>query len=145
MEVILVPLMEDDLEFLLEVRNDESTRNQLKDNTIYNLEECKEWFKNLNSFWFVICEQSTLERVGYFRTDGNVIGCDIHPNHRRKGYARAAYKKYLEETHRSNLELDVFEDNHAKKLYEELGFKENGEVQFIRGRKYLKMIYENRN
>lgn len=137
--------MEDDLEFLLEVRNDESTRNQLKDNTIYNLEECKEWFKNLNSFWFVICEQSTLERVGYFRTDGNVIGCDIHPNHRRKGYARAAYKKYLEETHRSNLELDVFEDNHAKKLYEELGFKENGEVQFIRGRKYLKMIYENRN
>ena len=145
MEVILVPLMEDDLEFLLEVRNDESTRNQLKDNTIYNLEECKEWFKNLNSFWFVICEQSTLERVGYFRTDGNVIGCDIHPNHRRKGYARAAYKKYLEETHRSNLELDVFEDNHAKKLYEELGFKETGEVEFIRGRKYLKMIYENRN
>ena len=137
--------MEDDLEFLLEVRNDESTRNQLKDNTIYNLEECKEWFKNLNSFWFVICEQSTLERVGYFRTDGNVIGCDIHPNHRRKGYARAAYKKYLEETHRSNLELDVFEDNHAKKLYEELGFKETGEVEFIRGRKYLKMIYENRN
>ena len=145
MEVILVPLMEDDLEFLLEVRNDESTRNQLKDNTIYNLEECKEWFKNLNSFWFVICEQSTLERVGYFRTDGNVIGCDIHPNHRRKGYARAAYKKYLEETHRSNLELDVFEDNHAKKLYEELGFKETGEVEFIRGRKYLKMVYENRN
>ena len=145
MEVILVPLMEDDLEFLLEVRNDESTRNQLKDNTIYNLEECKEWFKNLNSFWFVICEQSTLKRVGYFRTDGNVIGCDIHPNHRRKGYARAAYKKYLEETHRSNLQLDVFEDNHAKKLYEELGFKETGEVEFIRGRKYLKMIYENRN
>ena len=55
------------------------------------------------------------------------------------------YKKYLEETHRSNLELDVFEDNHAKKLYEELGFKETGEVEFIRGRKYLKMIYENRN
>ena len=63
----------------------------------------------------------------------------------KKGYARAAYKKYLEETHRSNLELDVFEDNHAKKLYEELGFKETGEVEFIRGRKYLKMIYENRN
>ena len=38
-----------------------------------------------------------------------------------------------------------FADNHAKSLYEELGFKETGEVQFIRGRKYLKMIYENRN
>ena len=144
-KIVLSPLVEDDLEFLLEVRNDESTRNQLKDNTIYSLEECKEWFKNLKSFWWIICKKETLERVGYFRTEGNVIGCDIHPNHRRKGYARAAYKKYLEETHRSNLELDVFEDNHAKKLYEELGFKETGEVEFIRGRKYLKMVYENRN
>ena len=69
----------------------------------------------------------------------------IHPNHRRNGYAKAAYKEYLGRTLRSKLELDVFEDNHAKKLYEDLGFKETGEVEFIRGRKYLKMIYENRN
>ena len=137
--------MEDDLEFLLEVRNDESTRNQLKDNTIYNLEQCKEWFKTLDSYWWIICKEETLERVGYFRTKGNVIGCDIHPNHRRNGYAKAAYKEYLGRTLRSKLELDVFEDNHAKKLYEDLGFKETGEVEFIRGRKYLKMVYENRD
>ena len=109
------------------------------------MEECKEWFKNLKSFWWIICKEETLEKVGYFRTEGNVIGCDIHPNHRRKGYARAAYKKYFEMSNRVNLELDVFEDNHAKSLYEELGFKETGEVEFIRGRKYLKMVYENRN
>ena len=144
-KIVLSPLVEDDLEFLLEVRNDESTRNQLKDNTIYSLEECKEWFKNLDSYWWIVCKKETLERVGYFRTKGNVIGCDIHPNHRRKGYARAAYKEYLDRTLRSKLELDVFEDNHAKKLYEDLGFKETGEVEFIRGRKYLKMVYENRN
>jgi len=144
-KVVLAPLMENDLEFLLEVRNDESTRNQLKDNTIYNLEECKEWFKNLKSFWWIICKEETFEKVGYFRTEGNVIGCDIHPNHRRRGYARAAYKKYFEISNRINLELDVFEDNHAKKLYEELGFKETGEIEFIRGRKYLKMVYENRD
>ena len=84
-KIVLAPLMENDLEFLLEVRNDESTRNQLKNNTIYNLEECKEWFKNLKSFWWIICKEETLEKVGYFRTEGNVIGCDIHPNHRRKG------------------------------------------------------------
>lgn len=137
--------MEDDLEFLLEVRNDESTRNQLKNNTIYSLEECIDWFHKLDSFWWTILKADTLERVGYFRIKGNVIGCDIHPNHRRKGYARAAYEKYLGRTHRSKLELDVFEDNHAKKLYEELGFKETGEVEFVRGRKYLKMVYENRN
>ena len=54
-----------------------------------------------------------------------------------------AYEKYLEDT--DYAELWVFEDNHAKKLYEELGFKETGEVKFIRDRKYLKMIYENRD
>ena len=53
------------------------------------------------------------------------------------------YEKYLEDT--DYAELWVFEDNHAKKLYEELGFKETGEVKFIRDRKYLKMIYENRD
>ena len=84
-----------------------------------------------------------LYHVGYFRTDGDIIGCDIHPDFRRRGYARKAYEKYLEDT--DYAELWVFEDNHAKKLYEELGFKETGEVKFIRDRKYLKMIYENRD
>ena len=39
-------------------------------------------------------------------------------------------------------DLWVFEDNHAKKLYEELGFVETGEYETLRDRKYLKMIYE---
>jgi ribosomal protein S18 acetylase RimI-like enzyme len=74
------------------------------------------------------------------RIDGDTIGVDIHPNFRRKGYARLAYQKYLEDT--DYADLWVFEDNHAKKLYEELGFVETGEYEMLRDRKYLKMIYE---
>ena len=39
-------------------------------------------------------------------------------------------------------ELFVFQDNHAKKLYEELGFVETGEYETLRGRQYIKMIYD---
>ena len=74
------------------------------------------------------------------RIDGDTIGIDIHPNFRRKGYARLAYQKYLENT--DYADLWVFEDNHAKKLYEELGFVETGEYETLRDRTYLKMIYE---
>ena len=40
-------------------------------------------FEILN--WYIIIDED-LYWVGYFRTDGNVIGCDIHPNYRRRGY-----------------------------------------------------------
>ena len=88
MEVRLHPLVKTDLKFLLEIRNHESTRSQLKNDTIFTLEECEKWFENLSSPWYVIVDEDLL-RVGYFRTDGDVIGCDIHPNFRRMGYARS--------------------------------------------------------
>ena len=79
--------------------------------------------------------KSAAKRISNLRQDYKILF----------SHKKAAYKKYFEISNRINLELDVFEDNHAKKLYEDLGFKETGEVEFIRGRKYLKMIYENRN
>lgn len=141
-EVRLHPLTKTDLKWLLDIRNDETTRSQLENDSIFTLEECEEWFSNLQSPWYVIVDEDLL-RVGYFRTDGDVIGCDIHPEFRRMGYARRAYREYLKDT--DYAELWVFEDNHAKKLYEELGFVETGDTKMIRERNYLKMIYENRN
>jgi ribosomal protein S18 acetylase RimI-like enzyme len=142
MEVALHPLEKKNLKWLLEIRNHESTRSQLENDSIFTLEECEEWFDNLDSPWYVVVDED-LYHVGYFRTDGDIIGCDIHSDFRRRGYARKAYEKYLEDT--DYAELWVFEDNHAKKLYEQLRFKETGEVKFVRDRKYLKMIYENRD
>lgn len=135
----LRPLTKEDLPFLLEVRNQESTRNNLENDSIFFLEECESWFKNLKSPWYIIINEH-LESVGYLRTNGDEIGCDIHPLHRRQGYAKAAYQEYLKD--KSYASLWVFEDNFAKDLYTSLGFIENGEQKFIRERKYIRMVYE---
>ena len=139
MEITLKPLKKDNLRFLLLVRNEESTRTQLKNDVSFTLDECEDWFEKMKPNWLMIYNKNN-EEVGYLRIDGDLIGCDIHPDFRRKGYARKAYTEYLKDT--DYAELDVFEDNHAKKLYEELGFVETGEHQTLRGRKYLRMIYE---
>ena len=138
MEVTLLSLLESDLPFLIEVRNDESTRSQLGNDSLFTLEDSTQWFKKEQPEWLLIINHN-LTRIGYMRIDGDTIGIDIHPNFRRKGYARLAYQKYLEDT--DYADLWVFEDNHAKKLYEELGFVETGEYETLRDRKYLKMIY----
>ena len=41
MEITLLSLLESDLPFLIEVRNDESTRSQLENDSLFTLEECK--------------------------------------------------------------------------------------------------------
>lgn len=131
-------LTKEDLPFLLEVRNDQSTRNNLENNSIFTLEDCKIWFESLKSPWYIISNDNTM--VGYIRTNGDEIGCDVHPNHRRNGYALESYKFILKEMNTAS--LWVFEDNFAKNLYQELGFKETGEQKMIRERKYIKMTYE---
>jgi hypothetical protein len=135
--MILRNIQESDLPFILEVRNDESTRHFLKTNSIFSLEQSKEWFKTTNPKWFIIEVEN--ERVGYIRTDGNEIGLDIHPKHRKKGYAKNAYKIYLKD--KTYASLWVFNDNFAKQLYLDLGFKETKNTEFIRERLYIEMEY----
>jgi hypothetical protein len=94
-DVILSPLTVEDLGFLLEVRNDYSTRINLENDSIFSLDECRNWFKKLMNPWYLITAGEN--KVGYFRTNGTDIGCDIHPAHRRKGYARSSYLEYLKE------------------------------------------------
>ena len=135
--ITLKPLTKEDLSFLLEIRNNNSTRFYLEDDSIFTLKECENWFKTLLSPWFIVKINNT--KVGYFRTKNDEIGCDIHPNFRRKGYAKMAYKEYLKD--KSYATLKVFEDNFAKSLYLSLGFKIKEDEGLIRGRKYIKMEY----
>jgi len=139
--VNLRPLVESDLEFLLEVRNHPSTRGNLEDNSEFSLENCKTWFKNTNPKWFIIeaFDYPILYPVGYIRTKGDEVGCDIHPNERKKGYARKAYKLYLKD--KDYASLWVFENNFAKNLYEKLGFTPTGDSKLVRGENYIKMEY----
>ena len=133
----LIPLTKEYLSFVLAVRNHETTRINLENDSLFDLEQCENWFKNLKHPWYIILNENI--PVGYVRTNGNEIGCDIHVDYRRKGYAKTAYKILLE-----NMEIAylwVFEDNFAKKLYENLGFKDNGEKKIVRNRSYIKMVY----
>lgn len=130
-----------DLPFLLEVRNDETTRINLENDSVFTLEQCGEWFLNTKPKWYII--EINGNSVGYIRTNGDEVGIDIHPDFRRNGYAREAYKFYLKDKEYAS--LWVFVDNFAKTLYTELGFVENGNTKIIRGRKYIQMVYENRN
>jgi len=134
-------LLESDLPFLLEVRNDDSTRYNLENDSIFTLNQCIEWYHNTNPMWYII-EVNGIS-VGYIRTNKDEVGADIHPKYRRMGYAREAYKLYLKD--KKCATLWVFYDNFAKKLYSELGFIENGNSKIIRNRIYIQMTYENRN
>lgn len=133
----LKPLTKDDLQFLLEIRNDDSTRFYLEDNSIFTLSECKKWFDNLISPWYII--EINKNKVGYIRTNKDEVGCDIHPKFRRKGYAKMAYEIYLKD--KKYATLKVFDDNFAKNLYKKLGFTSTGDSENIRGRNYIKMEY----
>lgn len=139
--MVLRRLEEKDLPFLLEVRNDLTTRINLENDSIFNLKQCTEWFHTTNPDWFIIEVDNT--PVGYFRTDRDTVGADIHPRYRRMGYARKAYEDYLKGKNYAS--LWVFADNFAKNLYSELGFVENGNLKIVRDRKYIQMIYENRS
>ena len=139
--MILRRLIAMDLAFLLEVRNDETTRMNLENDSVFTLTECAAWFLKTNPIWYII--EINDKSVGYIRTNGDEIGIDIHPNYRKNGYARDAYKLYLKDKEYAS--LWVFVDNFAKNLYTELGFVENGNSKIIRDRKYIQMIYENRN
>ncbi len=133
-------LEEIDLPFLLEVRNDSTTRINLENDSIFTLESCIDWFFKTNPIWYII--EVDNKKVGYIRTNGDEVGADIHPEHRRKGYAREAYKLYLKDKEYAS--LWVFVDNFAKNLYSELGFVENGNSKTIRGREYIQMILKNK-
>lgn len=131
-------LIEEDLSFLLEVRNHESTRKFLENDSVFNLEQCIEWFNKTKPTWFIILNENN-QKVGYIRTNGDEIGCDIHPNFRKNGYARMAYELFLK--NKDYVSLWVFEDNFAKNLYESLGFRKTKKTKIIRDRNYIEMEY----
>lgn len=133
----LRPLTENDLPFLLEVRNDDSTRQFLENNSQFTLKQSLKWFRETQPKWYII--EVNRFSVGYIRTNGDEVGCDIHPNFRKKGYAKIAYELYLKD--KDYALLWVFEDNFAKNLYEKLGFVTNGKSITIRDRNYIQMEY----
>ena len=141
--VILRNLEPTDSKFFYKVYNDPTSRDNMEDNRVI----LKKWFPYIGgkttSKWYVIEHEG--KKVGLFNSfikDKNLFwGIIISKKERRKGYARAAIKEYLKLVDGKEIStlIDVFEDNPAKKLYEELGYQETGEFKIIRGKEFLRM------
>lgn len=139
--VRLRKMLKSDLRFLLEIRNHISTRKYLHNNNIFELSDAKIWYNSLKyPFYIIEAVELDYKKVGYFRTNGYDIGCDIHPDYRRRGYASDAFNLYLSD--KDYATLWVFEENFAFNFYKKLGFKETGEFRFTRKMKEIRMEFK---
>lgn len=130
------PLAEDDLPFLVEVRNE--CRRFLHDDRRFTVEECIQWFATTAPDFHMIRLDGS--RVGYFRlgtrnaADASIsIGADLHPAWRGRGLGRRGYETFMPvvrdryEIRRFDLEV-LSHNTVARALYERLGFVEVGRV-----------------
>lgn len=125
-------LTNDDLPFLIEVRNE--CRDSLHDNRAFTLAECETWFRAKKPDFHIIRYDG--ERIGYFRLsnynpqDASIyVGADLHRCFRGRGLARPAYDAFLrllkEKYQVSVAKLEVLSHNTvAHDLYRKLGFVE---------------------
>ena len=150
--ISLSKMNKNDLQWFLEIRNDDSTRHYLENNNKFTLDEAEKWFDNLDKDelypYLIISGEKSGDNYGYVRqymTEINgekmvEIGVDIHPQYRKKGIARAAYVTLLRDLDKAS--LWVFEDNFARNLYFDLGFRDTGETAMNRGRKNYRMVWK---
>lgn len=141
--ISLRPLHMNDLPIFLEIRND--CADSLHDNRRFTLCDTLCWWKenwgtdmharNGPLHYEAIDVGSGM--VGYVRIQEDyrnkivAVGVDIHKDHRRKGYAQAAYKElfkyYFGQRQFNRIELEVLVTNSAAEaLYYKLGFKPEG-------------------
>jgi ribosomal protein S18 acetylase RimI-like enzyme len=142
--IFIKDITKEDIKDVLEIRNDKSTRENLENNSKFTLQEGLDWYEKTKPTWKMISIQtptSYYNNVGYLRIEDNIIGCDIHPQFRRMGIARKAYKELLPT--KKEWELWVFGDNYpARDLYESLGFYYTGDQGVKRNKLYLHMRYK---
>lgn len=122
-----------DLEFLNEVRNQYASEF-LHDDRTFTLEETEKWFAETNPSYYIILDDATKSKIGYFRlsnhSDKNknlYIGADIAPEFRGRGYAKPAYNMFMDFLFNyynlNKITLEVLSTNLiAINLYTSLGF-----------------------
>lgn len=151
----------EDLDFLRELHNDQSTwENLLNIHFIDEIDQLN-WWENLhikkNEIRLVICFSDNIKeiigrlrilRINHYQNNCEV-GLDIIPKYRGKGYGYSAYKLILDflfnhfNMHMVYLMVADFNPT-ARNLYRKLGFKETGrlpEYFFRHGRYWDYVIY----
>lgn len=119
----------EDCPFLNALRNE--CVDFLHDSRTFTVEQTKEWFKTLSIPYYIIWVNN--ERAGYVRlsnyeNNSIYIGCDISPNHRRKGIAYMALSMIIpricSELSINKIYAEVLAYNLASEnLYRKLGFQ----------------------
>ena len=127
-----VPLLEEDLPFLLSIRNE--CHSCLHDDRVFSLDDATKWFREKRPVFFIIVHEGI--HIGYFRTANHqgkslMIGADLAEKYRGRGLGFAAYTAFIPFIKSrfgvSVLKLEVLGCNHrAIHLYEKLGFREVG-------------------
>ena len=124
-------LIEDDLTFFLEIRNE--CREFLHNNSFFSLQESKDWFLKKSSDYFIINYFG--QDIGYFRTSNYLkeensiyIGADLHKIYRGNGFATKSYNSFIKNLYNekgiTTFILEVLSHNiTAIKLYLKIGFK----------------------
>lgn len=127
--ITLREMTKDDLNFVISIRNLESTRKYLENKALFTYEDSLLWFINNKPFWFIIYFGK--HRIGYFRTlkaqEFIYVGLDLAEEYRGKKLSYPVFQKclsYLRELGHQKFCLKVFEENEvAVRLYKKLGFK----------------------
>ncbi len=147
----------DDLEFLIELRNDRSTWAYLGDPTFLDIRSQQKWYQNMSddlTRQYFIYENNAGDRVGMVRMDEinhlhrNIrVGGDIAREYRGQGHGTNMYELIKEycfdflNMHRIWLLVTEYNEP-AIKLYLNTGFKEEGKYKegFRRYGKYYDYI-----
>jgi ribosomal protein S18 acetylase RimI-like enzyme len=149
--MLLKIIDKDDLVFVNNLRNHESTRHRLKNPNLISMEETYKWFEDSKPQWYIMLIDD--QKVGYIRTSSDsgetiCIGCDVHPDYRRKGYAKSAYLQFMNDLYKRGylvIWLEVFRDNiPAFNLYKKLGYIEIGSRN-INEKEYVLMVHRRTN
>ena len=144
-EISMRPVEARDLEKIRNLRNEQSTWQYLSDASLISESMQHQWFDNLtrtmDERYYTVEKTKDGVFLGVIRTDqidlknrSIRVGCDIIPSERGKGYGTMAFHMILRyffiynSYHR--LWLCVLENNNiAKKLYKNVGFKEEGRLR----------------
>lgn len=142
----------EDLPFLIEVRN--ACRFHLHDDKKVSLHDSVQWWQQQDPMFMIIQLHKGNIPVGYIRTSHLdmrnkrvMIGLDIHPDHRRQGYATEAYQLllhylfYRKGLHKVALEV-LANNTGAIAMYDKLGFTREGikRDEILRNGQYIDSI-----
>lgn len=144
-EISMRPVESQDLEKIRNLRNEQSTWQYLSDASLISESMQHQWFENLkltlDERYYTVEQKTFGQFIGVIRTDqidlrnrSIRVGCDIIPKERGKGFGTMTFEMLLKflfiyhSYHR--LWLCVLENNEvAKKLYKNVGFKEEGRLR----------------